>query len=606
MVCFGVSGVVSAVKAGTATITASATIDGDVYSATCEVTVSASKELSSIEVSNPKTSFNVDDSFSFGGTVTAHFNDSTTSDVTSSATFSGYDMSTAGDQTVTVSYTHGSITKTAEYEIKVKSGGGGGGEETTTYEFTSKSWGATPANWTSGKDGAGYLNSGVQVTTGASGANGTSPVSFDAVQSVTVTYCTNSSKGAGNIIVSVGSTQISSQSVTTSGGTTGRDMTFPSDRSLSGNINITVTCTTNSIYIIGCSITTGTDEPTEPTSISASLKEDKTFYVGETISKSDICVVTDLDEDVTSEVDFPDYQFKYSDASGGGVLADKEFTITYGDLPSTSLTVEVLRKAYVAPTGGTSFDIVSSTVFEDIGGGNNNLRDGTVVFDGITYEYKKSYYYSSGQAISFGNASNQTGYIVNETAFPSAISDVTVNSSGREVNVRYSVDGSVWVLKEDADVDANAYRYMKVDCIGNTGSNYSNIYTISVSLKAGDTAVNVANYIMFEDTNNQCLTKLNIAIGYLNTMSDEELSTFQNSEDYVISTARDRLEAWARNQGKTINYSGESEVSLSSALVNELTENLESSNALILILICALGSMLCLSTLLIIKKKKRK
>ena len=77
--------------------------------------------LSSIAVSGQKTSFNQGDAFSFGGTVTATYSDASTKDVTGSATFSGYDMSTISDeQTVTVSYTEESVTKTTTYTIKVK------------------------------------------------------------------------------------------------------------------------------------------------------------------------------------------------------------------------------------------------------------------------------------------------------------------------------------------------------------------------------------------------------------------------------------------------------------------------------------------------------
>ena len=72
------------------------------------------------------TTFNVGDSFSHEGiTVTATYVDEstseeTTSDVTSSATFSEPDMTTAGTKTVTVSYTEGDVTKTATYNITVK------------------------------------------------------------------------------------------------------------------------------------------------------------------------------------------------------------------------------------------------------------------------------------------------------------------------------------------------------------------------------------------------------------------------------------------------------------------------------------------------------
>ncbi len=92
------------------------------------------------------TTFNVGDSFSHEGiTVTATYVDEstseeTTSDVTSSATFSEPDMTTAGTKTVTVSYTEGDVTKTATYNITVN-----------TVPVTGVSLGKTEANLLVGK-----------------------------------------------------------------------------------------------------------------------------------------------------------------------------------------------------------------------------------------------------------------------------------------------------------------------------------------------------------------------------------------------------------------------------------------------------------------------
>jgi len=82
------------------------------------ITVTAPKVLSSISVSGYTTNFVEGDTFSFGGTVTAHYSDSTTADVTSSATFSGYNMTSVGNQTVTVSYGG----KSTKYSINVSLG----------------------------------------------------------------------------------------------------------------------------------------------------------------------------------------------------------------------------------------------------------------------------------------------------------------------------------------------------------------------------------------------------------------------------------------------------------------------------------------------------
>ncbi len=85
------------------------------------VTVETTVSLSSISVSGQTSEFTVGDTFSFGGTVTAHYSDSSSANVTSAATFSGYDMSQAGEQSVTVSYTESGVTKTTIYSITVKS-----------------------------------------------------------------------------------------------------------------------------------------------------------------------------------------------------------------------------------------------------------------------------------------------------------------------------------------------------------------------------------------------------------------------------------------------------------------------------------------------------
>lgn len=106
--------------AGTQTVTVSYTERGVTKTKTYEITVN-NRALSSITLSGDyPTTFNVGDEFSHEGmTVTAAYDNNTSEDVTADATFEGYDMSTAGTQTVTVSYTKADVTKTATYNITV-------------------------------------------------------------------------------------------------------------------------------------------------------------------------------------------------------------------------------------------------------------------------------------------------------------------------------------------------------------------------------------------------------------------------------------------------------------------------------------------------------
>lgn len=87
------------------------------------ITVTEAKTLSSISLSgNYQTSFVEGDSFVFGGIVTANYSDNSHIDVTSSATFTGYNMTVTGNQTVNVSYIYKNVEKTQSYNINVDLG----------------------------------------------------------------------------------------------------------------------------------------------------------------------------------------------------------------------------------------------------------------------------------------------------------------------------------------------------------------------------------------------------------------------------------------------------------------------------------------------------
>lgn len=129
-------------------------------------------------------------------------------------------------------------------------------EHAYPYTFTSQSWADATNSWTS--DGSGNQLStgqGVQVTknTGTAGAHTKQAVSN--VSKVVVNYCTNASSGAGSIMVKVGEIE-STEDVTTTGGTTLRDLVFDFDN-ISGIVTFEVSCTSNSIYVKAVTITAG-------------------------------------------------------------------------------------------------------------------------------------------------------------------------------------------------------------------------------------------------------------------------------------------------------------------------------------------------------------
>lgn len=218
-----------------------------------------------------------------------------------------------------------------------------GATTTDTYTFTSKSWAASPSNWTSGKDGNQLTSGqGVQVTTGVSGANATSPTSYTNVTKIVVTYCTNATKEAGSIAVQVGSNAAVSQSVTTNGGTTLRTLEYTLGSAQSGNVKLTVTCTTNSIYINSIAITYDSGNTPDAPSLTPSC----TFWPKTTETPS--MTVTIAPTTTGSTVRYTTNGSDPTTTNGNIVISSTDITITE--------TTTVKAIAYVGTsTSGISF-----------------------------------------------------------------------------------------------------------------------------------------------------------------------------------------------------------------------------------------------------------
>ena len=159
--CFG------AYSASNLTATSQEYFDIDLYELGAEPTVVPSAAtLTAISVSGQQTAFNVGDTFTFGGTVTATYSDGSTKDVTSSARISEPDMTTAGTKDVTVSYTEDEVTRSCAYEITVASQGTGDSKviiidgsqltSTATSQVTDKTYDGVTITFS---DGAKYQSS---------------------------------------------------------------------------------------------------------------------------------------------------------------------------------------------------------------------------------------------------------------------------------------------------------------------------------------------------------------------------------------------------------------------------------------------------------------
>ena len=260
--------------------------------------------------------------------------------------------SDAKDKTATLTVSGAGVTPSITLTINQAAKTG----DVYTYTFTSKSWAATreskAENWTSGKDGGQFQSGrGIQISTGA---NGTSPYTFTDVEEITVTYSTNASNGAGSIAVQVGNNTAKSITVSSTGGTSDRTLTYSYSSKESGNVKITVTCTTNSIYLKDISITAASLNIPEPHTITCatglshgSVAADKaTARPGETVTLTatpetgyelDEWSVFKTGEETTkvtvtgNSIEMPDYDVtvsaSFSEQSSGGT--EKTSTLTF-------------------------------------------------------------------------------------------------------------------------------------------------------------------------------------------------------------------------------------------------------------------------------------
>ena len=377
-----------------------------------------------------------------------------------------------------------------------------------------------------------------------------------------------------------------------------------------GNKTVTVTYT-GSLNTETTPMTTTFNVPVINDSVTnVTVTNTKTYHPGETIAKSDITVTLSWasGKASTTTTDFTfandGYQFTYDDAPSGGSTGTKQFSITYAG-NSYNFSVNVSRVAYIAPATstltltGAQGKTAGITGTSGSGAANyNSLNINGVVCAAeniYVYTYSNTEHFSFGQGI---------GEIHNIEALSKPISSLSIErrSGARSDEKMYvSTDGNSWVLLSDANFDNTDYYYFKI-AYETTSSTYSNFHTINIGQKGQDNATNVANYIMYADTENQCTSKLNSAISKLNTMSSSDKNTFWTSNDYVIATARTRLLAWAAHEGRSLTYSGGSFV-LSSNGVNMINGIANDNAALAVIIVLTSLSVIPLAYFFIRKRK---
>ena len=284
------AGVVTGVAKGDATITASATIGGEVYFASCEVTVTEP----SLTISMSSASVQV------GKTITL----TATASNSSSVTWSSSNPSIASvDGGVVTGVSEGNATITASLTA-------GGKDYSAKCEVTVLPSAPDP------EPGSAVLKS----------------ISLD-TENVKKNFLVDESFTCNGLVVTAHYDDDTSKIVIPTG-------VIAPDMSKVGTKTVTVTFTEGGVT------KTATYDITINNVVATC---DKSFYVGESIKKSDITVkysngVTITEFTLVEGDENGRYTFLYSDAASGGAATDKTFTINFWNA-SCTLTVKVSRKA---------------------------------------------------------------------------------------------------------------------------------------------------------------------------------------------------------------------------------------------------------------------
>lgn len=343
----------------------------------------------------------------------------------------------------------------------------------------------------------------------------------------------------------------------------------------------------------------------------------KTYHPGDIITKDDINVKDDLGNDITSfEFANNNYKFTYDDSIEGGDVTTKTFknAVSYSSFV-TDLVVNVSRVKYVE---ANSINDVMNRAWTGVTGTRYKSWTNSNA-SGATYAGNSA---GDNDAIQLRSNESTSGIVTTEYNGSSYLSSVTVKwnaktLSGRKLDIygsntpytkptnlydsnKGTLLGSITNGTSTSLTITGKYKYIGLR--SNSGAMY--LDEIVVTYGSDESALNIANYIMINDTSNQCKTKLAIAIDKLNSLSVTEKDLFNSSSDYVISTARNRLEAWARSENKVLTYNKGvyvANVNNIDRYINNVDINI---SLLVHLLVFSFGSV-TFSTCLILRKKKR-
>lgn len=361
-----------------------------------------------------------------------------------------------------------------------------------------------------------------------------------------------------------------------------------------------------------------------PTSIVASIN--KTFHPGETISKEDIVVKDSFDNYIYDfEFVYDGYMFSYLDAQSGGNLTNKTFENAINYLSLTcDLSVNVSRNNYIELS---NIDDALNREWTGVSGTTYTSWSDKTSSSGAVYAGNSAGPTSGDTAncIQLRSTNSNSGIVITSNSATNLINNISViwnnaTVDGRTLNIYGSnnaytspVDlyssstqgiliGTIVKGTSTSLTFPNPYQYIGIR--SSSGAMY--LTEIVISFGGEETPSNVANYIMFEDNEGQCVDKFNIAKQYFENMSNDNQNEFMNSEDYVIKCAKERLLSWANYLDQEIIYINGEYVFDANKVMSLTKNNISSSDELLIIAILFISLTNLIGVIYINKKRTNK
>ena len=465
-------------------------------------------------------------------------------------------------------------------------GSGNAWGEEITYTFSSKSWAASPANWTSDTDGSGFESSGSARGVANNGVNGacTSPITFANVSSISIVASSNTT--GGKVAIKIGDTQIANKSIAKSNNATYtyNSDDYPSIANLSGNVQIVVTKNSKTVWVKSITITYSAKTPTltcATTSLSFEAAVDGTDTKNFTFSGSNLTADASLAISGTNAAMFSVTPTSVN--KGSGTITDQSVTVTYSPtaagthsatltISSTDATDKTITLSGTATLSHNVYYYNNGTLVHTgtvaDGGDTDALWDGlddNDACDDVTYKYFAGWSKTNFGSTPISNPTLNEAYtsVSGDVSYYAVWSDTDPSSGSWEVATSIAAGDVVVLCNQACTYELNG--------ISTTSTTYgilasvenktpANLYPLTIEAGASDGTFSFKNgtkYLSWSSGNSLASSTTKDKNSSWTVSISNGVATIRNSSDasrYLQYNAGSRFACYANTQADVALY----------------------------------------------------